>query len=411
MSHSYSYEDLLRRFEAMLRTNENYFFDLEDFLIIIEHYINSGNYNLANKAIEAGLLQHDKSIDILLYKAELFSLEDQLENAEDILAYLSVLDPDRLEVPMLKAEIYSRKNLHHKAIEALENALDLPGAEFAEIYEMLTVEHLYLDNYNEALDAAIQALKHDPESSMSLFNAVSCYDLINRPDDAILFLENFLDKNPFSEVGWSLLAKKYIDKGQFEKALESIDFAIAIDDKFLGAYYDKAYIFSKLRRYEEALVFYKLTLDIADPTAFTYYHIARIYQRMNDVNNAAEYFLKAINEDPGHFKSWIKLVELKIVAQDWQAALEIAERASEIVNHEELFELLGNIYIHHKKWQEAISAYEMSLKLGDGNLHVVIKLSELYKRTRQIEKFRRLLLKAKQDFPDSKEIQSLMSGT
>lgn len=410
MSSDYNYEELMRRFEAMLHTNENYFFDLEDFLTIIEHYINSGNYNLAQKAVNIGLYQHNQDIDILLYKAELYSLNDQSEKAERLLEELSIMDPERIEIPMLAAEVYSRKNLHKKAIAKLQHALKLPGAEPSEILEMMTVEYLYLDDYNEALKTAIQALKHDPESSMSLFNAVSCYDLTNRPDEAINFLKNFLNKNPFSEVAWSLLAKKYIDKGQFENALEAIDFAIAIDDKFIGAYYDKAYIYSKLRRYKEALTFYKLTLDIADPTAFTYYHIARIYQRMNDVNNAVEYLLKAINEDPGHFKSWIKLVELKINNNEWEAALDIAKKASEIVNHEELFDLLGNIYTHQKKWHEAISAYEMSLKLGENNIPVIIKLSDLYKRTQQIEKFRKLLLKAKQKFPDSKEIQSLMSG-
>ncbi len=411
MSNAYNYEDLIRRFEAMLQTNEIYFFDIEEFLTIIEHYINSGDYNMAERAIRTGLYQHEQDIDILLYKAELYSLNDQLENAEHLLKELKFMDPERLEIPMLEAEIYSRKHLHNKAISALQRALDLPDAEPSEIYEMMTVEYLYLDHYNEALNTAIQALKFDPDSSMSLFNAISCFDLTDRSDDAIVFLKNFLDKNPFSEVGWSLLAKKYIDKEQFEKALEAIDFAIAIDDKFLGAYYDKAYIFSKLQRYKEALIFYKLTLDIADPTAFTYYHIARIYQRMNDVNNATEYFLKAINEDPGHFKSWIKLVELKIENNQWNIALEIAEKASEIVNHKELFELLGDIYNHHKRYDDAVSSYEMSLKLSDSNLPVIIKLSNLYKSTKQIEKFRNLLLKAKQDFPDSKEIKSLMSGT
>ena len=410
MSQDYNYDELIRRFEAMLRTNESFFFDLEDFLDIIDFYINSGNYNMAQKAINIGLQQHKQNTEILLYKAELYSLDDQLENAERLLNDLRLLEPERLEIPMLEAEIYSRQNMHKKAIVSLQQALGLPGADPAEIYEMMTVEHLYLDNYNEALQMAILALKHDPDSSMSLFNAVSCYDLTDRSEEAIGFLENFLHENPFSEVGWSLLAKKYIDKAQYKKALKAIDFAIAIDDKFIGAYYDKAYIFSKLRRYEEALIFYKLTLQIADPTAFTYYHIARIYQRMNDVRNATEYYLEAINEDPGHYKSWIKLVQLKISIGDWNAALETAKKALEIVSNQELFELLGDIYIQQKNWDKAIPAFEMSLKLGEAKLPIILKLSDLYKQTHQIDKFRNLLLEAKQQFPDSKEIQSRMSG-
>ena len=410
MSQDYNYDELIRRFEAMLRTNESFFFDLEDFLDIIDFYINSGNYNMAQKAISTALQQYEQNIDILLYKAELFSLNDQLENAERLLNDLRLLEPERLEIPMLEAEIYSRQHMHKKAIAALQRALVLPDAEPVEIYEMMTVEHLYLDNYNDALQTAILALKHDPDSSMSLFNAVSCYDLTDRSEEAIAFLESFLQKNPFSEVGWSLLAKKYIDKAKYKKALKAIDFAIAIDDKFIGAYYDKAYIFSKLRRYEEALVFYKLTLQIADPTAFAYYHIARIYQRMNDVRNAAEYYLKAINEDPGHYKSWIKLVQLKMSTSDWNGALETVKKALEIVSNQALFELLGEIYLQQKNWDKAITAFEMSLKLGETKLPIILKLSDLYKQTHQIEKFRNLLLEAKQQFPDSKEIQSRMSG-
>ena len=402
--------DIIRQFEEMLKTNENYFFDVDEYLDIIDEYISLANYNMADKAIEIGLSQYPDNLDILLYKAELFSLQDRLSKAESIIKKLKQIDAERIEIPMLEAEIYSRKHMHYEAVRALQDALKLPDSDKGEIYEMITVEYMYIENYSLALEAALQSLKYDDENTMSLYNAITCFDLLDQPDQAIAFLQNYLQTRPFNEVAWSLLGKKYIDKADYQKAIDALDYAIAIDDRFLGAYYDKAYAYTQLKDYERALEFYKLTLEISDPTAFTFYHIANIYQYLNDDAQAVNYYFKAVDEDPGYYKSWIKLVQIKIKQKQYKHALELTQKALEIINNQELFELLAEIYTLEKDYYNAIPAYEMSLKLGAVRLPVILKLSGLYQQTGQLEKFRKLLLEAKKHFPDSKEIKNLMQG-
>jgi len=401
-------DELIQRFETMLKTNESLFFELEEFLDIIDEYITMGNFNMAQKAIAISLTQYPQNLDIFLYQAEVYSMTDELEKAESLLMKLRENDPKRIEIPMLEAEIYSRKHLHKKAIEALNKALKLPDNNPSEIYELMTVEYLYLEDYQSALYSAIKTLEYMPHNETALYNAVTCFDLLNQTEKAIEFLQDFVEKNPFSEVGWSLLGKKYLDIEVYQKALKALDFAIAIDDKFLSAYYDKAFVYKKLQQYDLALEYYKLTLDIADPTAFTFYHMARIYEKIQDYDEAVTNYLYAINEDPGHYKSWIKLVQIKVFLKEYDAALEVNKKALEIVNNQELFELLGSIYELKKDYQKAIPAFEMGLKLGTVKLQTILKLADLYKQTHQLEKFRNLLLEAKQQFPDSKEIQKRM---
>jgi len=408
MSEEERNDDILKRFEQMLQTNENYFFDLEEFLDIIDEYVTVGNYNMAQKAIDLGLQQYEDSVDILLYQAEIHSLNDRLEKAEELLSKLKSIDPYRIEIPLLEAELYSRKHLHKKAIQSLRNALQLPEVDKGEVYELMTVEFLYLEDYQSALETSLESLKFDSKSSTALYNAITCYDLLGQTTQAIHFLQQYLEKEAFSEVGWSLLAKKYIDQQAYKKALEALDYAIAIDDKFLGAYYDKAYVYTQLKDYKNALRFYKLTLRIADPTAFTFFHIANIYEQLEDYQAAVENYFLAINEDPGYYKSWIRLVHIKIKLNDLDSALDIIKQALDIINNQELFELLGDIHLLRKETLKAIPAYEMSLKLGTFKLPVILKLSDLYKETGQIEKYKQLLLEAKKHFPDSKEVQKRM---
>ena len=402
------YADLIRRFEAMLQTNENVFFDLEDYLDIVDEYISIGEPNMAKKALEIGLEQYPDNVDLLLLKAELYAFNNRLEKAHELLGELKQLAPHRIEILMLEADLYSRKHRHQEAVKVLLQALEYENADKVDIYEIITIEYMYLENYHAALEISLKVLKLDPRSSTALYNLITCYDILDETDKAIDFLEQHVDKNPFSEVGWSLLAKKYIDKALYKKAINALDYAIAIDDKFLGAYYDKAFAYTQTKQYRKALKCYELTLQIADPTAFTYYHIAKIYHLLDDLHQAVHYYLKAIEEDPGYYKSWIKLILIKIQQNLLDDALSVTHKALEVINNQELFELLAKIYLLRKEPHKAIPAFEMSLKLGTPSLSTILKLADLYKQHARIDDYQALLLEAKKSYPDSEEIKRRM---
>ena len=60
----------LAKFESMLKTDDIYFFDAEDFEDIIHHYLNNGKIGLAKKAIKIGQQQHPHSIELKLLDVE-----------------------------------------------------------------------------------------------------------------------------------------------------------------------------------------------------------------------------------------------------------------------------------------------------------------------------------------------------
>ena len=57
----------LKKFESMLKTNNVFFFDSNEFENIIHHYLEIGKVALAKKAINLGLDQHPSSINLRLF--------------------------------------------------------------------------------------------------------------------------------------------------------------------------------------------------------------------------------------------------------------------------------------------------------------------------------------------------------
>ena len=112
----------LSKFESMLKTNKVLFFDSEEFEEIILHYLDMGKAALAKKALKLALEQHPKSTGLKLVQVEMLVYEDKLEQAEKLLNELCAIEPTNEEIYIQKANIYSKRDNHKKAVELLQIA-------------------------------------------------------------------------------------------------------------------------------------------------------------------------------------------------------------------------------------------------------------------------------------------------
>ena len=83
MENSKEFESSVNRFENMLKTNEIFFFDVQEFENIIHYYIDSGGINLAKKALKLANDQHPFNIELILLKSELLIFEGNFDKARD----------------------------------------------------------------------------------------------------------------------------------------------------------------------------------------------------------------------------------------------------------------------------------------------------------------------------------------
>ena len=106
---SNSFDSPVNKFEQMLQTNSVLFFDVQEFESIIHHYIDSGEINLARKAVSMSLNQHNNNIQLILLKSELLILDGEIDKSYSLLKGIELIEPNNQEVLIQKATIYSKK--------------------------------------------------------------------------------------------------------------------------------------------------------------------------------------------------------------------------------------------------------------------------------------------------------------
>ena len=199
------------KFESMLKTDDIYFFDAEDFEDIIHHYLNNGKIALAKKAIKIGLQQHPASIELKLLEVEVLVFENHLDLAENYLDALQILDSTNEEIFIQRANIFSKKDNHEAAVALLNKALDLSENSF-DIHSLLGMEYLFMDDFKLAKESFMRCVTYDEHDYSSLYNVIYCFEFLEDYDGAIYYLNDYLDRNPYCEVAWHQLGKQYFSK-------------------------------------------------------------------------------------------------------------------------------------------------------------------------------------------------------
>ncbi|MAW95102.1 MAG: hypothetical protein CMF33_07740 [Leeuwenhoekiella sp.] len=400
----------LTRFESMLKTNHVLFFDSDEFENTVNHYLENGKIALAKKAVKLGLDQHPSSSNLKLFRIEILIFENKLDEADRMLAALYELEPQNEEVFIQKANIYSKRDDHQKAIELLEMALEITEDD-ADIYSLIGMEYLFLDDFQNAKINFMKCLEVDEEDYSALYNVIYCFDFLEQHEEAIDYLNMFLDKNPYCEVAWHQVGKQYFDLKEYEKALAAYEFAIISDDTFIGAYFEKGKVLEKLGRFNEAIENYQITLTLDDPTSFAYLRMGKCYQKLACDDLAIKYFLKTVKEDPLLDKGWIAITDFYTRKMDYQNALYYINKAINIDGENVLYwKRYAKINNRLKFYEEAERGYRKSLELGNYELETWLTRCDILINLGENEAAIANLLEAVEFYPDSAQIEFRLAG-
>ena len=400
----------LSKFESMLKTNKVLFFDSEEFEEIILHYLDMGKAALAKKALKLALEQHPKSTGLKLVQVEMLVYEDKLEQAEKLLNELYAIEPTNEEIYIQKANIYSKRDNHEKAVELLQIALKYTD-DFADVYNLIGMEHLFMDNLELAKDNFMKCLEEDTEDQTALYNVVYCFEFLDQNEDAIVYLNKYIDKNPYSEIAWHQIGRLNYGLKKYEDALRAFEFATLIDDEFLGAFMEKAKALERLKKYEEAIESYTRTIELDDATSYALLRMGKCYEKIGNKVLALKYFNKTVHEDPLLDKGWIAITDFYVRQKKYQKALFYVNKALSIDNQNRLYwKRFAAINKELNLFEEAEFGYRKAVEFGDYQLDTWLFWVDILQFLGEFDSAIQTLLQASEYFPEEYQVEYRLAG-
>ncbi len=400
----------LSRFESMLKTNKVLFFDSEEFEEIVLHYMDMGKMSLAKKALKLALEQHPKSTGLKLVQVEMMIFEDKLDAAEKLLNELYAIEPRNEEIYIQHANIYSKKDNHEKAVELLKEALNLTE-DYADVYNLIGMEYLFMDNLELAKQNFIFCLEEDFEDQTALYNVVYCFEFLDQHQEAIDFLEKYINKNPYSEIAWHQSGRLFYNLKDYENALRCFDFASLIDEDFMGSFMEKAKALEKLNRYEEAIESYNRTIELEDATSYALLRIGKCYEKLGNKNQAIKFYHKTVHEDPLLDKGWIAITDFYVRQKNFQKALFYVNKAIGIDNENKLYwKRYAMINKELAFYEEAEIGYRKAVEFGEFELNTWTSWADVLTDLGEDDAAVHTLLKATEYFPDEYLIEYRLAG-
>ena len=239
----------ISKFEKMVKENKVLFFDSLEFENIISYYLDSGKLAYAKRALKLSLSQHPSNTNLSLFEIEIFIQEDKLDNALDLANSIIMIENNNYEAIILKSSILSKQKKHNKSISLLKSIINNYKNK-SELFYQIGIEYLFIENFSKSSYYFKKSLNYDYLDHSAIYNILYCYEMIRDTKGLIIFLKEYLSRNPYSEIGWHNLGKSYVKIKMYNEAIAAFDYAIFSDDSFTSPYIDKGKLLEKMKKYD-----------------------------------------------------------------------------------------------------------------------------------------------------------------
>jgi tetratricopeptide (TPR) repeat protein len=358
--------DLVTEYEALLEQGETFFLDQEAYRHLIEHYLLDEAYDRALEVVERAIDCHSYTAEFLLRKAEILIHAHQERQALAVLTQAVKLAPNETEIRLLRAQALTYLGDHLGAHEQLNHLPeDLDSSMLAELYFVRALIYENQQEYDSMFLALKEAAAYDAEMRHCLGKLMSAVQHTRSYEESITLHEQIIDENPYSTVAWQNLGLSHAYLGNYEEALEALEYAYLADESNEQAYRERADLAFELQRYT-------LTLEICEEIEQLFgeegdllLRMGQCHLRLRHLDAAKSYLKKALQQDSHSDEAYFHLGEAAILEEKWQLAIHYCNKAIEIDdNREEYHATIASAYAEMGNYELAEDHYRLATDIA-----------------------------------------------
>lgn len=399
-------EELITKYEKSTKTGAPAFFDVEDYEMLFFHYLNSGELTRASSLLHQAQNQHPGNTELLFLETEYYLRKNRFSQALETINQIIEKEPYNTEALISKSNVLVHCNRVDDAVKLLFKTLDTdtdiedaPHVIMDFAYRLIDSEHIA-----RAPEILQEAIKYPENEDEAICEMVYVYEILEMPNKAVSFLNDYLSDNPYSYTAWNNLGMIYLGQKEYQKALRAYDLCTAIHDTDPMGYFNKAMCLRALKEYDEAIENLKESLKHERNVKSLYLkNIGDLYVETENYYEAEKYYLKACRTEEKFFGNeittgcFIALAKITAIQDRIKEAENFARKAvKENPERFDAFHTLANI-LDQADADEAEDHYLKAIKIAPGNDLVYIDYSDfLYRRGREEDAFQVLSEAAKE---------------
>ncbi|MFM7430695.1 MAG: tetratricopeptide repeat protein, partial [Flammeovirgaceae bacterium] len=145
-------EELIKRYEENLRATSPAYFDIDEYEIIIDYYMEKLKFKKALTAVNQAIDQFPFSTGLISIKAQVLSNLQQYDEALELLETSRNLHPTDPEVYLSIGSILSLQGKHQEAIQVYEGIITFTDEEHDDVYYNIGLAYQSLEDYDHAIE-------------------------------------------------------------------------------------------------------------------------------------------------------------------------------------------------------------------------------------------------------------------
>lgn len=394
----FQYEDSISRFEQMLQDKTRLYFDLDEYIDIIGHYLDNGDLEYAELALNIAEETYPNAEDLLLKRAEYLLEFSEYAKSKEIINQLQTHFEGDFEYLMLKARYFSKTSSPQLALVEYNQALNF-GIEIDYILHCMGMEYMALQDYENALECFLRALEYDATDDIAMISCTLCYEELERIDECIAFLQKHLNHQPYSEEAWVQLGLMHSLNKDYKAAYDAYYYASCCNEKSIVALTNMARTCESMGDFAKAIQHYEEILELDDSPAYTWLRIGKCYMKMENSTRALSAFQKALHEYPELDQVWYEIALVHEKLRNYEEALYFIKRAFDIdPMNTKYCKQLAHLNIQYGEFEEAEENYQKLLKLQPNKVNNWIAFAELLMMLGEYQKSIDLLERAFKKF-------------
>lgn len=370
------FKEILGEYETKSKDNVSFFMDLDDMADVADYYHLNGQADKAMEIVERALELYPGSTPPLVYK-----IHDAIFNGDINTAYGyldQIEDKEDLEYTFIKGEILIADNRTEEADMLFRDRLRQIQPEQHQDY-FIDVANIFTNNnvFDKGMEWSAKATPEDTDDFKELM-ARTMYGLGQYDESEKLFNE-LIDRHPYSTHYWSAIASTQYQKDDFSAAIDSSEYAIAIDPDNADALLTKANSLQQIDNYQEAVKFFEryiekiphdtyalLNLGICLLNQGKFYDSTKRFHQALDCTPSDSPYLPEIYQELGFAYSELRQPKTALYYLDKTDSLDC--------NHTEMMVVKGHVYLANGDIKTAERIFLDIIKKPDASPRALLRI-------------------------------------